>query len=197
MEDKTLFDTQTKIAIIVVVFAFTGGNLWINRGGPPLGYERYSRDDFRIDYRKDMYLEEQSLGGDIVSDSFGIVMGRLEDESLEQFGVIWITPEMEDTTPEDSLDNLFKMVEMDGTQIVGKGEKLTDSKDGHRLVYQTFIILDSGINIQGIIGSWYCEDAGKFLMLYLIHVPDLSQPEIPSQDIEERWRAYLDNLVCI
>jgi hypothetical protein len=196
MEDKILFDTRTILAIIVVVFAVTTGNLWINRGGPPLGYERYTRDSFTIDYRKDMHLEEQGLGEDLVLESFGMVMGRLEGESLEQFGVIWVTPEIVDATPEDALDYLFQMVEMDGTQVSGKGELLTDSKDGHRMVYQTFNVVDSGINIRGIIGSWYCVDAGKFFMLYLIHVPILSQPEIPSLDIEQRWRVYLDNLVC-
>ncbi len=200
MEENTLLNTKTVLTIIVVVCVVTGGNLWINKGGPELGYERYLGYDFTIDYRSDMYLEEIGLGGGSATESLGYVEGKLERESLEQFGVIWVNernfPAAIEATPEGALEYVSAVLEMTGTEIVGRGEQLTGIKDGHRMVYQTFDIVESGNTVRAIVGAWYCDEAGKFLMLFTIHVPDLSQPEVISLELEPMWREYLDKLVC-
>ncbi len=199
MENDALFDTRTLIAIIVVVGAVTGGNLWINRGNPPLGYNKYEGYGFSIDYRGDMRFEVTGLGEGTATESMGAVEGALEGESIEQFGVIWVSqqslpPHLEDTS-EEALGYVFALIEMSGTQISERGEMKTKLKDGHDMAYQTFNV-DSGSTIRGIVGAWYCDEAGKYLMLYVIHLPDVAQPHVLSQEVEGKWLGYLDSLVC-
>lgn len=189
--------------MVIVVGAITGGNLWLNRGAPPLGYERYSGYGFSIEYRKDMLVSTAGLGGGSVSNKSGSLEGRLESAGFEQFGVIWLTSEavptpfrMHARDPEAVLEYLFASVELSGTQITGRGEIKTSTKDGHEIFFQYFNITEPRITIPGIIGAWYCDEDDRILMLYLIHVPDLNHPDVLSQDLEQRWQHYLDSLVC-
>jgi hypothetical protein len=76
----------------------------------------------------------------------------------------------------------------------GARELMPMAKDGHDMVYQTFTLVESEYNIPAIIGSWYCEESGKFLMLYLVYVPDVSQPETISPKMESVWLGYLECL---
>jgi hypothetical protein len=225
MDYDALFDARTLIAIIVVVGAVTGGNLWMNRNNPPLGFNRYEGYGFSIDYRNYMSFEITGVGAGSATESIGSVEGALERESVEQFGVIWVTqqslPSHLENTPEGALDYVFDMVGTSGTQISDRGEMQTGSKDGHDMAYQTFDVdsgppvrgmqtgskdghdmayqtfdVDSGPPVRGIVGAWYCDEVGKYLMLYVIHVPDVAQPLVLSQDVEGIWLGYLDSLVC-
>lgn len=114
--------------------------------------------------------------------------------------MIWIRPEglstNVDKTHRGALDQIFGFIGISGTSIGVRGELQTMTKDGHEVVYQTFTVEESGISIPGIIGAWYCEEARKFLMLYVIHVPDVYHPEIVSQEVEAIWLGYLDALTC-
>ena len=187
--------------IAIVVGAVTSGNLWLNRGAPKLGYERYSGHGFSIEYRKDMWTTTNGLGGGPATDEAGSFQGTLQADSLEQFGVIWLASDslpthMQGLGLEGALDYVFALIEMQGTQFPGRGEAFTTSEGGHEMLYQYFNITESGIIIPGIIGAWYCDEGDRILMLYLIHVPDLNQPDVLSQDLEQRWRVYLDSLRC-
>ena len=187
--------------IVIVVGVVTGGNLWCNRGTPPLGYERYSGYGFSIEYRRDMFVSTLGIGGGPATDKMGNFQGTLQHESIEQFGVIWITPDMIPSNvasrdSEAALDYIYALIEMTGTLFAGRGELKTSAKDGHKMLYQYFNITESGIIIPGIIGAWYCDEDDRILMLYLIHVPDLNQPHVLSQDLEQKWQVYLDSLEC-
>ena len=187
--------------IVIVVGAVTGGNLWLNRGAPPLGYERYSGYGFSIEYRKDMFVSTAGLGGGPVSNKSGSLEGRLESAGLEQFGVIWLTSDafpshVPTSDPEAALDYIFALVELGGTQIACRGELRTSNKDDHEMLFQYFNITEPRIIIPGIIGAWYCDEDDRILMLYLVYVPDLNQPDVLSKDLEQRWQHYLDSLVC-
>jgi hypothetical protein len=194
------FSSRSLLVVFVVVLAVTGGNLWINRGGPPVGYARFEGYGFSIDYRREMYFMESGIGGGSAFDNSGSIQGTLSADSLEQFGVIWLArkglPSHVAPTPEGALDQVFAIIGMGDTQIPERGELRILVKDDREVVYQTFSVLDSGITIPGIIGAWYCEEAGKFLILYLIHVPDINQPEILSQELEQKWLSYLDSIKC-
>jgi hypothetical protein len=199
MKDDALFDTRTLITIIVVVGAVTGGNIWINRNNPPLGFNRFEGYGFSIDYRRDMYFEVTGLGEGSATESIGTVQGVLEYESLEQFGVMWVSqqnlPSHLEDTPEGALEYVHDLIEMSGTQISERGEMQTGSKDGHDMTYQTFEV-DLGSPVRGIVGAWYCDEVGKYLMLFLIHMPDVAQPQVLSQEVESKWMGYLDSLIC-
>lgn len=188
------------LSAIVLIGAVTGGNLWLHSGDPALGYARYVGYGLSFDYSQRMRLVEMGLGGGPVFEATGNVQASWQDEGLEQFGVIWVSPEglptYMDRTPEDALDYIFTIIEMSGTRISEKGALSTMAHDGHEMAYQTFTLLESGFAIPGIIGAWYCEESGKFLFLYAIHIPDLNHPENLSAELEQIWQGHLDSLTC-
>lgn len=198
---NTAFSARSLLMVVALVGAVTVGNLWLHRGSPPLGYARYTGYGFSIDYSQRMTVGEGDLGGyGSPTDSAGMMQGRRQEKDLEQFGVIWLRPEglssNVDKTPAGALDQLFGFIGMSGTSIGVRGDLETMTKDGHEVVYQTFTVEESGFSIPGIIGAWYCEDSGKFLMLYTIHVPDITQPELVSQELDQIWLEYLDAMTC-
>jgi hypothetical protein len=198
---ESLFDTRALLAVLVLVAGVTGSNLWIHRGDPPLGYARYDGYGFTVDYSQRMSIFDGNLGGyGQPTEESGMMQARMPGEGLEQFGVIWMRPEgissSLDRTPEGALEQLFGSIGLGGTKIGGRGELMAMTKDGHDMVYQTFTLEESGFNIPAIIGSWYCEESGKFLMLYLIYVPHVSQPEMVSPEMESVWLGYLESLTC-
>jgi hypothetical protein len=198
---NTAFSARSLLMVVALVGVVTVGNLWLHRGGLPLGYARYTGYGFSIEYSQRMTVGEGDLGGyGPPTDSAGMMQGSRQDTELEQFGVIWIRPKglstNVDKTPAGALDQIFGFIGISGTSIGVRGELETMTKDGHEVVYQTFTVEESGISIPGIIGAWYCEEAGKFLMLYAIHVPDIYHPEIVSQEVEAIWLGYLDALTC-
>ena len=195
------FSTRSLVMVFTLVGAVTLGNLWLHIGGPPLGYSRYNGFGFSIDYSQRMTMREGDLGGyGPPTDSAGTVSWSRQDKELEQFGVFWIKAESlstnMDRTPAGALDQLFGYIGISGTMIGERGEMETMTKDGHEVVYQTFTVEESGISIPGMIGAWYCEASGKYLMLYAVHVPDIYHPEIISQWVENIWLGHLATLTC-
>jgi len=195
------FSARSLLVVAALVGAVAMGNLLLHRGGPPLGYARYTGYGFTIEYSQRMTIGEGDLGGyGPPTDSAGMVLWRRQNTELEQFGVIWIKPEglstNMDNTPAGALDQVFGFIGISGTQIGLRCELETMTKDGHEVVYQTFTVEEPGISIPGVIGAWYCEEAGRFLMLYTIHVPDVYHPEILSQEVEAIWLGHLDALTC-
>jgi len=195
------FNARSLLVVAVVVGAVTGGNLLLHRGDPPLGYTRYEGRGFSIVYSELMVLRESDLSGyGSPTDASGTMQASMQYDGLEQFGVIWLKPEGMPSnmgrTPEGALDYTFAFIALSGTQISERGELRTTTKDGHDLVYQTFGVPESGFTIPGIIGSWYCEESERFLMLYLVYVPDVNNPEVVSPEMEQMWFGYLESLVC-
>jgi hypothetical protein len=198
---NTAFSTRSLLMVIALVGAVTLGNLWLHRGSPTLGYSRYTGFGFSIEYSQRMTVREGDLGGyGPPTDSAGMVQWSRQEKDLEQFGVVWIKPEglstNVDKTPAGALDQLFGYIGISGTMIGERGELETMTKDGHELVYQTFTVEESGFSIPGMIGAWYCEASGKFLMLFAVHVPDIYHPEIVSQEVEAIWLGHLAALTC-
>jgi hypothetical protein len=196
-----VFNTRSLLTLIVLVGAVTSGNLWLHRGSPPLGYSRYTGYGFSLEYSQLMTMRESDLRGQSPPvDSAGMVQWSRQDIELEQFGVIWIRPEElhsnMDMTPVGALDQLFVEIELSGTMIGERGEFKTMIKDDHEMAYQAFTVEEPGVSIHGIIGTWFCEASGRYLMLYAIHVPDIYHPEIISQEVETLWRGYLTALTC-
>lgn len=196
----TLLSGRSLLSAIVLIGAVTGGNLWLHSGDPTLGYARYVGFGLTLEYNQRMRLVEQGLGGGPAFEAAGNVQASWQGEGLEQFGVIWVSPEglptYMDRTPEDALDYIFSIIEMSGTQISDKGSLSTRTHDSHDIVYQTFALPESGFVIPGIIGAWHCEESGKFLFLYAIHIPDLNHPENLSAELEQIWQGHLDSLTC-
>lgn len=198
---NTSFSARNFLLVISIVVMITAGNLMLSRDSPAVGYNRYTGYGFSIDYSQRMTLREVDLeGSGPPTDESGIVQWTRQEMELEQFSVIWISPEIfsleTDINPETVLDEFFFLIETSGTVIGDRGEFRTTTHDGHDVVYQKFTLVDSGIGISSLIGSWYCENNEKFFILNAIHVPDIENPEVMSQRVESNWLEYLDTLSC-
>jgi hypothetical protein len=191
-----LLSRRSLLSVVVLIGAVTGGNLWIHRGDPALGYARYTGYGFSIDYSQRMTSWESGLGGGPASQAAGTVQFTNQEGILEQYGIIWVKPGSMSTyidqTAAGALDYVFVSTEMSGTQISDRGETRTMTREDRDIIYQTFGLEDSGFTIPGLIGAWYSEEVEKFMILYLIYVPDISQIEVASPELEQRWLGYLD-----
>ena len=81
-----------------------------------------------------------------------------------------------------------------GTQIVDRGEYSTTTKDGYEVRYQRFGISESGITIPSVIGAWYNEEQGRYLLFYLAHIPDFEDIGAPNEGIVETWADILGSI---
>ena len=189
-----VYSRRSLIMVAVVVVVVTGSNLWLNRNAPPLGYVEFSNFGFTIAHPQDMYISTSAFIGGYPSRESGQIQGSREGVGLEQFGVFWATEGLP-TELESTLDYLFDIVtEENGEDFIQSRHPFeTTTKDGHELVYQTFEVKDQ-IVLPGIIGAWNCD--GKVYMLYLVKLPDVSNPEIRPTDLESKWRTFLDSFKC-
>jgi len=198
---NSAFSTRSLVTVFALVGVVTLGNLWLHSGGPPVGYARYTGFGFSIDYSRRMAMWESDLvGSGPPNDSGGVVQWARQDTELEQFGVFWIKPEgiasSFEKTPAGAIEQILGFSEMLGTNIGERGEMRTMTKDSHEVFYQTFTVEEPGVVIPGMMGAWYCEASGTYIILYAVHVPDINYPEILSQEVETIWLGYLAALAC-
>jgi hypothetical protein len=197
-----IMSTRSLVIVLIAVGAVTGGNLWIHRVDPPIGYTRYIGHGISFDYSMMMTPREADLGGfGPATDSGGSVQVSYQGaDRLEQYGAMWIEPKSMPSnmahTPEAALDFLFEFIGLAGTRITDRGEYKTTTTDGHEAIYQTFGVPESDYTIPAIIGAWHCEETGRFLMLYLIYVEDFENLEVPHQGLEQMWLDRLDGITC-
>jgi len=198
---NTSFSTRNFLLVLIFVGMVTAGNLILSRDSPAVGYNRYTGYGFSIDYSQRMTLREIDIEGNASpTDAIGMVQWTRQEMELEQFSVIWVSPEFfsleTDINPKRVLDEFFFLIETSGAVLDDRGELKTVTHNGHDVFYQKFTLVDSNIDISSLIGSWYCENNGKFFILNAIHVPDLANPEVISQSVESNWFGYLDTLSC-
>jgi hypothetical protein len=194
-----VFTTRNLLVVAVIVSAVTGGNLWLHRGDPAVGYARYEGFGFTLDYSLKMTFNVEGMGGWKPTESGGRVQATLQGNSVEQFGVLWATPESMPThmrSLEGSLDYSFGTAGMEGTTIADRGPYSTMTHNGHEMIHQTFSVVGQGFAIPGIMGAMYCEDAGKYIQFYLVYLPDPENPTVDPQELEQKWLGYLDQLTC-
>ena len=205
MENKTgilgnpLSSLKVLLVSLIIVGFVTGGNLWLHRGDAPLGEARYSGHGFSIDYSSMMQVQEMGLTGGVATESIGMIQGRMDGRSLEQFGVMWFKPDQlpsyYDSSPRDALKYVFDTIASSGTVITNIGEERSTTVNDHDVIYQNFDIEDE-VTIPGVIGVWYCKESDMFMVLYLVHLPDLEQPDLHSPELVNMWLDYLDTVSC-
>ena len=193
--EKPLFTTRSLLLVALVVLAVTCGNLWLNRNAPPVGYTEYSGRGFTIYHPRDMEVYEEGLGSPWPTSDLGVVVGRRETTSLEQFGVIWLSTDMASDLDE-ALDLIFSAAGEDNAEVSEFGERETSTVNSHETRISKFTITEPGVYARGAIGVWHCDEDDRYLMLYLLHVPDLSQPDVLSNTVDQMWSGYIKSLGC-
>jgi hypothetical protein len=188
------------IISLIVAGVVTGGNLWIHRGDPPLGYSRYSGYGISFDYDLRTQIKESDLTGyGVPSHTEGSIVGVLQsNDYLKQWGVFWVKPEVIPPhmagNSESVIDFLFENAGMAGTQIVDRGEYSSTSKDEYEVFYQHFGVQEGGITIPGVIGVWYSEIQSRYVIFYLIYIVDVENPEAHYEELESMWADILDSI---
>jgi len=152
--------------------------------------ETYSKYGFSFDYPSGMTIGENGFREESTSETSGVVQFR-SDLPFEIINVVWDTAE---TAPELEvfLDELFTMMESEGTEVNNRGPLVASGKDDHEMVYQRANITDQGILFTGIVGSWYCDEADRIYTGYYITLPEFST----QQDLLTEFQRLLDSLVC-
>lgn len=195
-----LMNTRSMVIALVVVGAVTGGNLWIHRGDPAIGFNRYDKFGISFDYDAWTNIRENEFGGGgPPSEAGGSVTASYQsNEALKQYGIIWIKrdimPPFYSGSPEGAVDFLLGSAGLMGTQIVDRGEYSTTTKDGHEVRYQRFGISENGITIPSVIGAWYNEEQGRYLLFYLAHIPDFEDIEAPNESLVDTWADILGSI---
>lgn len=197
-----VLNTRSLVIALIAVGVVTGGNLWIHRNAPQVGYLRYTGHGISFDYPAEMNKVEADLGGfGPATDSAGMVQVSYQGANrIEQYGVMWVEPKGIPShmarTPEAALDFLFEFISLAGTQITDRGEYKTTTKDSNKVFYQTFSIPESDYNIPAIIGVWACKETGRFIILYLIYVEGFENIEVPFHGLEHMWFDRLNGITC-
>jgi hypothetical protein len=193
-----VFTTRNLLVVAVVVAAVTSANIFLHLGDPLLGYSRYEGFGITFEYSLQGRLQVAGFGWE-PTESGGMVQVSLPSNGIEQYGAIWAAPDtmpVEMRSPKGALEYISGVIAMEGTYLTDIGPLLTIIKDNHEMVYNTFFLMEQGFAIPGIMGAWYCEETGKYLLFYTIYLPDLENPTVDPQLLEQKWIGYLDLVQC-
>lgn len=172
-------DVVLFFAIIILV---TGGNFWLRRDAPKLGYEFYENFDIKFIVAQEN-LWEVGLDDDGVFDFTGQIAPN-EDRGMVGFNVdsdeIALTWVSYDSAPtiEEILELHFNSVRVNAERRdrgweITQGETEYSVKDGHQMGYQYHQLMlqlpdmDDPLYATGIVGGWYCDDTDRAYLLYL------------------------------
>jgi len=152
--------------------------------------ERYSKYGFSFDFPIGMTIRENGFREESVSRVSGHVQFRF-DYPLENVNLMWDTVE---SVPELEvvLEDLFTWAEGGGIEVNEKGPLIVSMKDEHEMVYQHVNITEQGLQLTGVVGSWYCDETDRFYMFNYVTLPEFAT----QQKIQREFQRHLDSLVC-
>lgn len=187
--------------IALIVGAATVANLWIHRGDLPLGYVRYSGFGFSFVYPQ--LFETYSWGypdpASVPSDFAGGVQAkRYWEGEWNNVIVVWST---EASTPdlEAKLDEFYASVDGWGCRIDEKGQLLSSEKDGHEMLYQTYVFTEEafrpgGARFRAASGVW--SEPWPSLHAKRVYILTyIAFESTPQQEVLESFQHYLGSFV--
>lgn len=188
------FNTRSLAVVALIVITFTGGNLWIHRGDPPVGYLRFQDFNLQFDYPNDMRLHVEGLGTPDPSEETGTLTVERQGAIMDQAGVIWLSQDMV-SSPIEALDLIF--IQASGSEtVIERGDQITSTKKGHETVIEFFYIADQGFTIPGVIGAWSCDESNRVIALYYLWLPDAESAGSKAEDLQPAWELHLNHLKC-
>ena len=188
------FNTRSLAVVALIVVAFTGGNLWFHRGGPPVGYTRFQDFSLQFDYPNYMHLYVEGLGTPEPSEETGTLTVERQGPIMDQAGIIWLTQDMA-SGPSEVLDLIFTQASGSET-VIERGDKIKSTINGQETVIEFFYIDDRGYNIPGVIGAWSCNENHRVIALYYLWLPDAESAGSPAEDLQPAWELHLSHLKC-
>ena len=188
------FNSRSLAVAALIVVAFTGGNLWIHRGDPPVGFMRFQDFNLQFDYPNDMNLYVEGLGTPEPSEETGSLTVRRYGVIMDQAGVIWLSQDMA-SSPTEALDLIFTQASGSET-VLERGDQITSTEKGHEAVIEFFYIADQGFTIPGVIGAWSCDENNRVVALYYLWLPDAESAGSQAEDLQPAWELHLSHLKC-
>jgi hypothetical protein len=145
------------LVTIIIIGAMTGGNLWIHRSDPPLGYGRY--DNFGLTFEFPLLFSVVEAGFPDPSTGANDFMGLAQAQGVweneyHNYLVIW---ETKSSIPElgDTLEQIYLALADVGCVIDSKESIVTIEKEGHELLYQSITFKQDELDFIGTFGVWY------------------------------------------
>jgi hypothetical protein len=145
------------LVTIIIIGAMTGGNLWIHRSDPPLGYGRY--DNFGLTFEFPLLFSVVEAGFPDPSTGANDFMGLAQAQGIweneyHNYLVVWVT---ESSIPElgDTLEQIYLALADVGCVIDSKESIGTIEKEGHELLYQSITFKQDELDFIGTFGVWY------------------------------------------
>jgi hypothetical protein len=188
------FNTRSLAVVALIVIGVTGGNLWIHRGGPPVGYLRFQDYGLQFDFPDDMYLQTEGLGTLEPSEEAGTLTVARQGVIIDQAGVIWLSQDMA-SSPSEALDLIFTQA-TGSDQVIDRGDQRTSTMKGHDTVIEFFYIAEQGLTIPGIIGAWSCDENNRVVALYYLSLPDAESVGSQAEDLQPAWELQLNHVKC-
>ena len=188
--------------IVLVVGTVTGANLWLHKDDLPLGYARYSDFGFSFVYPElfDTYSWGNPDPASAPSDFGGGVQAKKFWEGVWQNVIIVWSTEVSTPDLETELDEFIASLDGWGCKVERKDQQFTSEKDGHEMLYQTYIFWEAsfrpgGAQFIAASGVWYQPwpslHANRVYVLTYIAFPELTT----RQQVLERFQHYLDSFI--
>ena len=194
ISELSQFNARSLAVVALIVVAFTGGNLWINRGDPPVGYLRFQEFNIQFDYPNYMHFYIEGLGTPEPSEEAGSLTVENHGVIMDQAGVIWLSRDMA-SSPSEALDLIFTQASGSET-VMERGDKMTSTEKGYETVIEFFYIANQGFTIPGIIGAWSCDENNRVVALYYLWLPDIDSAGSQAEDLKPDWELHRDHLKC-
>jgi CubicO group peptidase (beta-lactamase class C family) len=151
----------------------------------------YSKHGIAFEYPYGMLVEEMAFPGEeAISDSSGHVQFSFDYPFLEIVSVLWKTV---DPTPELEaiLAGFYATVEADGVEINEKGTIVRSMKDEYELAYQQFNLTEQGLQVRGVVGTWYSSELNRVYIFWHAIMAEL----VTQEDMLEKYQRHLESFV--
>jgi hypothetical protein len=150
------------IALIFALF-FTGLNIISHRDEAPLGYSKYEKYGFSLNYPEDCTIHESAIYFKIPTYFFGDLRGETQNGD-KIFGVVWI--EAGESSLNLITDEIIEEAQkMDDIFGVTSGEsKNVGEKD---VLFRGFNLNSSVTTLHGLLASWESPEGRIFTVYYI------------------------------
>jgi CubicO group peptidase (beta-lactamase class C family) len=155
-------DHKSLAVIIAVSILLTGGNLWLHRGDPPLGWVTMHEFGISFDFPQNVPMSINTPPGWDQNYWSGAVQGEDNSAMPEMIGIFWTTGTA--ATKEEGLISLLEMAKQETTNL-NWDEMKSKAFGDYDAAYIEITITEGEIEVPGIIAAFY-DPYGRLMMPY-------------------------------
>ena len=155
-------DQKSLAVIIAASILLTGGNLWLHRGDPPLGWVTMHEFGISFDFPQNVPLSINTPPEWNQNYWSGAVQGEDNSAIPEMIGLFWTTGTA--ATKEEGLISLIEMAKQDTTNM-NSDEVKSKAFGDYDAAYIEITITEGEMDIPGIVAAFY-DPYGRLMMPY-------------------------------